>query len=289
MCHPPRSKVTINAISFALFKIGLVVVVSLLLDSYASFTMPSTNKRQLRHQQLSVKPVFTPLNQPNIYLINRCTDSNMLHDLIRLAQRTKFYSIDTESDRFTRRPALIQIEFIDQTASVVILVETCHLPVRQQSLTFWLIRSLFKFIFVPSNVIYSWADAKKELVDFVRYGLFAFDTIQQLHVVDVQAEFKHWYSSTYADNPTGTHPWALQVAISTMFDEFLDKTETLNRWSRGLSLACAPDGHNSKLACMIQYAVNDCLAVTKLACAIGEHVVRRWSNGTSFDLSRPSI
>jgi hypothetical protein len=132
---------------------------------------------------------------------------------------------------------------------------------------------------VPSNVIYSWADVKKELVDFVRYGLFAFYTIKQLNVVDVKAKFKRWYSSTYADNPTGTHPWALQVAISTMFDEFLDKTETLNRWSRGLSLGCAPDGHNSKLASMIQYAVNDCLAVTKLACTIGEHVVRRLSNG----------
>ena len=244
--------------------------------------MQSTNrkclKRQLRHQQLSVKPVFTPRNQPNIYLIHRFTDSNILHDLIRLAQRTKFYSIDTESDRFTRRPALIQIEFIDQTASVVILVETCHLPLQQQSLTFWLIRSLLKFIFVPSNVIYSWADAKKELADFVRYGLFAFDTVQQLHVFDVQAEFKRWYSSTYAHHPTGTHPWALQVAISTMFDEFLDKTETLNRWSRGLFRYCVPDGHDSKLASMIKYAVNDCLAVTKLACRIGEQVVRRSSN-----------
>ena len=33
---------------------------------------------------------------------------------------------------------------------------------------------------------------------------------------------------------TGHQRWGLQAAIVEQFNQFLDKTETLNKWSRGL-------------------------------------------------------
>ena len=63
---------------------------------------------------------------------------------------------------------------------------------------------------------------------------------------------------------TGAHPWGLQAAMADEFEQFLDKNETLNIWSRGLY---RPDHkmYSHKMISMIYYAIDDCLAVTKLA------------------------
>ena len=88
-------------------------------------------KQHLRNQELSHNPPFTLLNNYEIHLVNKSTDINLLHDLIRLAQSTKYFTIDTKFDPYTSSPALIQIEFINQNVSTVILIEICHLPMNQ--------------------------------------------------------------------------------------------------------------------------------------------------------------
>ena len=113
-------------------------------------------KQRLRNEELSYNPPFTPLNNYEVHLVNKATEINLLHDLIRSAQSTKYFTIDSESDLYTNCPALIQIEFIDQNLSTVILVETCHLPVNQQSFKFRLIRSIVKFILQPTKTIIAW-------------------------------------------------------------------------------------------------------------------------------------
>ena len=66
------------------------------------------------------------------------------------------------------------------------------------------------------------------------------------------------------------HKWSLQMAIAYVFREFLDKTRTQSSWSRSLGLSTGTKSLISNLKQktivnqMIQYAVNDCLAVTKL-------------------------
>ena len=54
------------------------------------------------------------------YLVNRFTRPPMMHDLIHLAQKTKRFTIHTQFDHATGRPALIQIEFINEPLSVVV-------------------------------------------------------------------------------------------------------------------------------------------------------------------------
>lgn len=228
-------------------------------------------KKQLRESRLAHKAPFTPLNDYEIYLINRHTDTFVLFELINLVQRTRFFTIDTESDIFSNRPALIQVELIDPIVSRVLLIEVCHLPLDRQSLTFWYIRSLMKFILRPSNHIFTWSNGKQELRSFVSYGLFEAELIDALDIEDIQQEFKCWFDQSDRVDSVHRPIWGLQSAVVELFDEYLEKGETFNQWSRGLHLppASSHSNHRSKIEAMIKYATNDCLSVTKVAYAIG--------------------
>jgi hypothetical protein len=233
------------------------------------------SKRQRRNDELSMKPKFTPLHPYVVHIVNQVTNTNLLHDLIQAVTRTDHFSIDTESDMYTNRPALIQIECIGEHRSTVILVEMRHLPADKQGLVFWLIRALLKFVLEPRKTIYSWSDARRELNEFVPCGLFSSDTIQQLNVVDVQQGFKQWHDSLETVDSIHRPQWGLQSAIAFTYDQFLDKSETLNRWSRGLQQhrRTASDHDHQKIQSMINYAVNDCLAVTKLVDTITKELI----------------
>jgi len=247
------------------------------------------NERQRQiNMRLSVLPTFTPLNDCQIYLINQSTSTMVVHNLIEMARKTTRFTIDTEHDYETHEPALIQIEFI-QTNSIVLIIETCHLP-HVSSVLFWLIRSLLQIIFQSSNIIYSWGDLKVELSDFIHCGLFCLNTVRQLSIKDIQRYFKKWYNKTFVhqcglpsfhdDHHLCTclyrpvkdknNQWSLQKAIAYTFLEFLDKSRTKSDWSRRLSrrniqqysMINKPIMRNHED--LILYAVNDCLAVTKL-------------------------
>jgi hypothetical protein len=252
------------------------------------------NRNERRRQvnmELSNLQTFTPLNDYQIYHINRATSTMLLPHLIESARKTTKFTVDTEHDYYTRQPALIQIEFI-QTKSIILLIETCHLP-RRSSVLFWLIQSLFKAIFKPSNTIYSWGDAIFELSDFLQYDLFSSQILHQIMAIDIQQHFKKWYNKIFTHD-CGLLPfaddnmlckcshrpvkrpddqWSLQKAIAYTFDEFLDKTRTKSRWGLCLDLANAQQFAiiNKKQRKIIEelvvYAANDCLAVTKLVLA----------------------
>lgn len=232
--------------------------------------MPTSSRqkfnRKQRQQELSVLPTFTSANDYEVFLVNHSTDFNILHDLIQLAQNTKYFAVDTEGDFVSNTPSLIQVEFIHNQRSTVVLVEVCHLPAYQEpsSLAFWLIRSLFKFIFQANNVILSWGSHIAEFVKFLDHNLFTVEMLYEPKPIDLQDQFRDWHYSKYGFYATGGNQWGLQAAVADQFDEYLDKTQRLNRWSRGLD--CEAHGrHNPKVRAMINYAVNDCLAVTKLA------------------------
>jgi hypothetical protein len=55
------------------------------------------------------------------------------------------------------------------------------------------------------------------------------------------------------------------------YGQFLDKNETLNIWSHGLYRR-SDEKYTGKLLSMIKYAINDCLAVTKLAYTMGQDI-----------------
>ena len=245
-------------------------------------------KRQ-ENIEFSALPTLTLLTDYQIYLINHTTSIMLVQNLIQLARETTQFTIDTERDYATKAPALIQIEFIHRH-SVVLLIETWHLP-HSSSVLFWLLRSLLKIIFRPTNVLFSWGDSVFELSDFVNFGLFSLETIHELTTIDVQHEFKQWYNHRFphtcglpsfcGDTPHCTcqhrpvknrnDPWSLQRAIAYTFQEFLDKSRTKSNWGRPMSRI---NIHQYSTVAkkeikridehLILYAVNDCLAVTKL-------------------------
>ena len=78
---------------------------------FFSVLVPSSKRRNLKqrlqNQELSDNLPFTPLNNYEIHLVNKATEINLLHDLIRSAQSTKYFTIDTEFDLYTNCPALV--------------------------------------------------------------------------------------------------------------------------------------------------------------------------------------
>ena len=253
-----------------------------------------TSSKQRRHErqrrlneELSVLPTFTPLNDFTVHLINHSTSTMLMQSLIELARQTRRFTIDTEQDYYSHRPALIQVEFV-QATSVVILVEVCHLP-HPSSTLFWLIRSLFKVILRPEKLILGWGDIVDELSSFIDDGLFSSDLLEQITTIDVQHQFKSWYNDRHPhrcdltpsadDHITCTcsyrpvknrnDKWSLQKAVAYLFDEFLDKSRTKSNWSRRLDCKdvrryTITNRKENETRELISYAAKDCLAVTKL-------------------------
>ncbi len=182
------------------------------------------------------KSSFTYFNPYEIFLINQYTNINLLHDIIRLAFQSKSITIDTESDFYTKQPALIQIELINKVSSTVLLVEVCHLPKLKQSLVFWLIRAIFQFILRDNKTIYCWGKAKDELKMFLEYELFNEKDLNKPKMINLQEEFHDWHYRQVGFFLKGNNLWGLQAAIDDRYNEYLDKSQRLNRWSRGLYL-----------------------------------------------------
>lgn len=249
----------------------------------------NSRQRQL-NTKFSVLPTFLPFTDCQIYLVNHLTSPMLLQDLIQLAKQTTRFTIDTEYDYVTHQPALLQIQFI-HVQSIVLLFEACHLP-HSSSPLFWLISALLKIIFEPTNVLVSWGNLFIELPPFADCRLLSHQLIDHMTTINVQGEFKQWYNehfphtcglpALHTDSPLCTcehrpmkhinNQWSLQGAIAYTFSEFLDKSLTKSNWSR--SLGCYSNFYQYSLMVnqepkerherLVLYAVNDCLAVTKL-------------------------
>ncbi|CAF4675914.1 unnamed protein product, partial [Rotaria magnacalcarata] len=76
-----------------------------------------------KQNELSTFPQFQARNQYELYLVNRTADTDALHHLIQLAQNVEYFTIDTEADLHPKQSSLIQVEFISQHISTIILVE----------------------------------------------------------------------------------------------------------------------------------------------------------------------
>ncbi|CAF3600157.1 unnamed protein product [Rotaria sp. Silwood2] len=111
--------------------------------------------------------------------------------------------------------------------------------------------------------------ALKELSQFIEYDLFTSEILDQSIFINLQDRFKIWHYEQYGYYQTGKNLWGLQAAIKDTYEQYLDKSERLNIWSRGLHHREITKTEN-KIQTMIEYATNDCLAVTKLAYTMKE-------------------
>jgi hypothetical protein len=215
------------------------------------------------------------------YHIHRETKMDTLNDLTEYARQTTTYTIDTEDQAQFRQPskgAWLQIEFTHlNTRSIIILIETLHLP-PEDSESFRKISRLCKTIFSNRHRVLSWGGIEKELSKFYKYGLFDTQDIRQVEPINVQGKYTEWFNATF---PSSTHRktkandvFSLQAAIHLTFNEWLDKRATLADWGCGLDVESKMfKGQHHRVIkdeerlrqVMILYAMNDCFSVTRLA------------------------
>ncbi|CAF1533877.1 unnamed protein product, partial [Adineta ricciae] len=109
------------------------------------------------HRQL-IEQLYND-NKELVWIVNRCTSYEVLHELIERSQQTTVFTIDTEDQTRPSQsslPALIQVEFVyKDRPSILILVETLFLP-QQHEEKFQKIKQIFKHIFARNNQILLW-------------------------------------------------------------------------------------------------------------------------------------
>ncbi|CAF5043108.1 unnamed protein product, partial [Rotaria magnacalcarata] len=108
---------------------------------------PKKVKLEAELQEEYRQGTLTPFQQPQNYR----------------SKITKHYSTDTEDDALTHKPATLQVEYIKQnSSSIIIIIEVQYLPSRTSPL-FKQIQQLCSIIFTSQNYIYSWGSALQEL------------------------------------------------------------------------------------------------------------------------------
>ncbi|CAF4533317.1 unnamed protein product [Rotaria sp. Silwood2] len=173
----------------------------------------------------------------------------------------RLFSIDTESDCFTRELALIQIHTIPiELPSMIILIELHHLP-STDTLLFKAIYALVQLIFKSGNTLYSWVlndiDLQKKFKPWIERTLPHSEECKSGHYESQR------YSCTCIPHFGTNEFWSLQNAIRYTCNQFLDKSQTKNPWEQLLDplYSTLP---SSTLNNMIYYAIYDCLVVPYL-------------------------
>ena len=231
--------------------------------------------REKMQSNMKLKAVCSPYRMPEdfaYYLLNRTTTVDTLTDLIDVARQTTTFTLDTENDSRKKKPALIQIECLDDHRPIVIIVETFHLPPAGTPL-FDLFVSLFSTILTSEKIIQTWGPLKTELSEFISCGLFQEDDLNlpDMSKKNIQNDFKRWYNEMYPhgdrcvgydyclgnDDDDGdddkiitndfrscrclhrpykspSHVWSLQLAAAYTTGQHLDKSHTISRWGLGL-------------------------------------------------------
>ncbi|MGL4663020.1 MAG: hypothetical protein ACRCV7_05015 [Culicoidibacterales bacterium] len=222
-------------------------------------------KMKYYNDQFRVLPKFMPFNHYRYYVINESIDIDLLHDIVRLAQKSQLFTLNTQLNVcHWNRPICIAIEMIDTNLSTILLVQVNELPRNRSSLRFWLTRAIFKSIFEERKTIYVWGNIIYKLSPFLKYGLFTIETIETPRSVDIQKKFKYWHSTTYSYTPDEKNfVWDLQLAVAMTYYQQLDQSVLLSEWNEPSS-----ELNDNKLdtsnATLIHFLCCRCLAITKL-------------------------
>lgn len=231
----------------------------------------SRRNRDEENRNQSNKSYFRSLNRFRIFSLNESTVATDLEELITRADETSYITINTESDTWSNRAALMQIELIDEYASIVVIVQVHYLPSDRKSAQFILIKTFFNHLLLMGKTFYGWGDLKKKLEPFANYDLFNVLLLNELNFVDIQFQFDRWLNPFDGNRQRENRKWSLQDAVNESFEESLDQHEMINRWSRALFHSGVHTPIDSKANSMVYCAANDCLAVTKIA-----HLIDFW-------------
>ena len=274
-----------------------------------------TQRKYEHNEEIREKyPPFQSSTNNTIIHLHYLTPISTINELINKAKQTTIYILDTESQVINgqSRGALIQIQLVHALDySTILLTEIFYLP-KKDSPLFEKIKELYSVIFNNGNKIVSWGPYTKEFKDFDN-GLI--EPGNHIEPINLQDKFQEWHNEQakqkthplrerreiitgYDSIPGGgaeeqlkeaicdcghkSHydkqaTWSLQDAVEWTMHLFLDKSETVNKWSCGLDLNLntwrkrifSKHEYNqieekTKRLSMLNYAINDCLAVAEL-------------------------
>ena len=233
----------------------------------------ATRKIERNEELQAAFPPFHASSKISITYIHHRTDLSTIEELLEKVKETTLFTIDTEPEgrNEDEKGALIQIPCVhSQDQSTVLLIETRYLPDQQPAL-FIRMKELCSTIMKNENKILCWGELDMESQKFQEYGLLG--TTTPTGKRNIQLEFETWHNelqmspkkqtieeeepmniwdtilggntreqeSTRLNCDCGhrSHQhaqptWSLQGAIASVFGEFLDKSETINKWGCGL-------------------------------------------------------
>jgi hypothetical protein len=160
----------------------------------------NTKKIEKNEQLRSKYPPFQLPTNINVIHIHHGTSISTINELIKKAEQTKMYVLDTESAKgqSMNHGALMQIQFISSNDhSTIALVETYHLPQRETPL-FIQIQKLLGTIFNTDNAIISWGLFSEEIKNFIHLELFNPGRVNKR--INLQFCFRRWHNGDH------THP-----------------------------------------------------------------------------------
>jgi hypothetical protein len=253
-------------------------------------------KAKKNHELQQHYPTFTlPTAMYEVQYVNKYTTLDTMQLLIDHVERCEEYSIDTEGDKSSKETTLLQIQSIPFEFPIfVIIVELSHLPAHDSPSNAF-IKKLFRSIFRSTNKIYIWGSAEKELSSIEDNELFECP-IKAKHY-NIQKLFADWYgwarsrcgiSSPCCRNDINVnvaaclcHPhspyrvgelWSLQLALIYVSGLFIEKSTTLNNWSRLLDPSHSTYSSTTREK-LVRYIIYDCFVTTYFV----KPVLQNWS------------
>lgn len=239
---------------------------------------------QERHEQLKSLDRFVPINTFRYYFITKHSTTKLLHHLIYLAQNTQYFTLSTTTDCQTHSPSILQIEIIDKHESLIVLIETNYLPQDPTSLKYWLIRSLVRTVFKQNNMVYVWGNVWNRLQPFSGLHLFYREDMDQPQFINIQEEYRAFDYRLNLRYRNGNHPWSLQMAIANICNQYLDQRQTFNDYNQCFHRP-VDSIHPTAQQPLIDYLVNQCLAVTRIAYILDRSMVSHFNSIKKKSLS----
>lgn len=226
-----------------------------------------------RHLKLKQLNEFTPVNMFAWHLISKHTDTHLIHDLIHKSQQAQYFTISTTHDFRFHTPAVIQIEIMRPKQSIVFMVQCKHLPYDQKSVQFWLIKSLIRAVLTANKKIYIWGNVKTRLTPFLHTNLFDEEDLNKPIFENIQDEYRQFDYQFFGRFRNGKQPWSLQVAVADLLCQFLDQSQVFNMFNRCFDRPIEYL-HLDDEESLVNYLVNQCLAVTKMAYNMDKEIFR---------------
>ena len=212
-------------------------------------------------------PNFKEIKPYIILFIHRRQAQFIFDELINEAKRSKIFTIVPKNKSLHPDNMFIQIELIQNTQTIILLIEYFNETDQNSTYSFTL-RRFFATVFQSSNTIQIRGNIIQELRPYIRYGLFSMYAVTSSQSINIQKEFKLWYNRTFPH-----HTRCQRCLKYNHMDGSLCSCShrpykfSSNQWSIKQAIAYTFD----ELFNVRHHGIHRCLAVTKLTHIISQN------------------